>query len=84
MALFDRDRWQRLQPLLDRAHDLPNERREPLIDEVRATSPELADDLGALLAAEAEADGSGFLDHGRTRRDTPMDAARGPADSIGP
>jgi hypothetical protein len=61
MAFFDRDRWQRLHPLLDRALDLPDGERASWLDELRVTSPDVADDLIALLSAEAEADYSGFL-----------------------
>ena len=61
MGIFDRDRWQRLQPLLDHALDLSSEQRVSWLDELRSSHPEIADDLIALLSSEAAADDSGFL-----------------------
>ena len=61
MAIFEKDRWLRLQPLLDQALDLSGEARASWLVGLRASAPDDADDLVWLLSAEAEADGSGFL-----------------------
>jgi serine/threonine-protein kinase len=61
MGIFDRDRWRRLQPLLDQALDLSSEYRVSWLDELRSSHPEIADDLIALLSSETAADDSGFL-----------------------
>ena len=61
MGTIDRDRWQLLEPLLDRALDLGPEERESWMDELRAQSPVLAADLALLLSGESTADRSGFL-----------------------
>lgn len=61
MGIFDRDRWQRLQPLLDHALDLSSEQRVSWLDELRSSDAEMADDLITLLSSEAAADHNGFL-----------------------
>ena len=61
MAVIDRDRWRELQPLLDRALELPDEERAAWLGDLRARSPELAAELAALLAADAVADRRSFL-----------------------
>ena len=61
MAIFEKDRWQRVQPLLDRALDLSGEDRASWLVELRRSAPDIADDLISLLSSEAEADGIGFL-----------------------
>ena len=61
MGSIDRDRWQLLEPLLDRALDLPLEEREPWLAAMRAQSPALAAELSLLLSGESIADGRGFL-----------------------
>lgn len=61
MGSIDRDRWQLLEPLLDRALDLTVEERESWMDELRVQSPALAADLALLLSGESIADRRGFL-----------------------
>ncbi|HWG33435.1 MAG TPA: serine/threonine-protein kinase, partial [Gemmatimonadaceae bacterium] len=61
MGTIDRDRWQLLEPLLDRALDLTVEERESWMDELRAQSPALAAELALLLSGESVADQRGFL-----------------------
>lgn len=61
MSAIDRDRWKLLEPLLDRALDLPAEERESWMDALRERSPELAAELESLLRGEERADRSGFL-----------------------
>ena len=61
MAAIDRDRWQILEPLLDRALDLSMEERESWLGELRASSPEVAAELTLLLSGESVADRRGFL-----------------------
>jgi hypothetical protein len=61
MGIFDRDRWRRLQPLLDQALDLSSEQRVSWLDELRSSDAEMADDLITLLSSEAAADDNGFL-----------------------
>jgi hypothetical protein len=61
MGIFDRNRWQRLQPLLDQALDLSSEQRVPWLVALWKNDPDLADELILLLAGEVEADDSGFL-----------------------
>jgi hypothetical protein len=61
MAIFERDRWVRLQPLLDRALDLSAEQRASWLDSLRSTDPAVAAELRALLSEEAAADERGFL-----------------------
>ncbi|MDQ6737173.1 MAG: serine/threonine protein kinase [Gemmatimonadota bacterium] len=61
MAVIDRDRWQRLEPLLDHALDLSMEKRESWLRTLSEESPELAADLALLLSGEQLADEHGFL-----------------------
>ncbi len=61
MPVIDPDRWQVLEPLLDRALDLGPVERSRWLDELSAESPALAADLTALLSGEVLADRSGFL-----------------------
>ena len=61
MGIFDRDRWQRLQPLLDHALDLSSEQRVPWLVGLWKSDPDMANELILLLASEVEADISGFL-----------------------
>jgi len=61
MAVIDRDRWQRLEPLLDRALQLSDEERGIWLAELRVQSPDLASELTVLLSSEDTADQSGFL-----------------------
>ena len=62
MGIFDRDRWQRFQPLLDHALDLSREQRVPWLVGLWKSDPEMANELILLLAGEIEADDSGFLE----------------------
>ena len=59
--MLDRDRWKRVQPLLDEALELTAEQRAAWLDSLRTSAPDVAVDLESLLTSEAEADGSGFL-----------------------
>ncbi len=61
MHVVDRDRWQVLEPLLDRALELAPDERSRWLDELSADSPALAADLTALLSGEVAADRNGFL-----------------------
>jgi eukaryotic-like serine/threonine-protein kinase len=61
MAVIDRDRWRELEPLLDQALELSDDERIAWLGELRSRSPELAAELGALLARDAAADRQGFL-----------------------
>jgi len=61
MGIFDRDRWQRLQPLLDQALDLTSEQRVPWLVGLWKNDPDIANELILLLAGEVDADDSGFL-----------------------
>lgn len=61
MASIDRDRWQRIEPLLDHALDLPLEKRESWLRTLSEQSPDLAADLALLLSGEQLADQRGFL-----------------------
>jgi hypothetical protein len=56
MAPLDRDRWRELQPLVDRALELPAQERASWLEELRAGSPALAAELTAFLAGEDAAD----------------------------
>jgi len=61
MAILDHDRWQVLEPLLERALDLSDENRETWLRQLREESPALEAELTALLASEQAADRAGFL-----------------------
>ncbi|MEO6527564.1 MAG: protein kinase [Gemmatimonadaceae bacterium] len=61
MAMLERDRWERLQPLLDHALELSGEQRASWLDSLRSTDPHVADEIDSLLSEEAVADGRGFL-----------------------
>jgi len=61
MGIFDRDRWQQLQPMLDHALDLSGDERVSWLVELRTSAPDIAEDLITLLSGEAEADDRGFL-----------------------
>jgi hypothetical protein len=55
------DRWKELEPLLDRALDLSGEERVEWLKQLRAQSPDVAEELTAILSQETAADKSGFL-----------------------
>lgn len=61
MAMLGRDRWVRLQPLLDRALELSTDQRASWLGSLRSTDPEVAEELASLLSEEAAADVQGFL-----------------------
>ncbi|MEO7987202.1 MAG: protein kinase [Gemmatimonadales bacterium] len=61
MPLIDPDRWQVLEPLLDKALELEPAERGRWLDELSAESPGIAADLSALLSGEGLADRGGFL-----------------------
>ena len=73
MAMLERDRWERLQPLLDNALELSGEQRASWLESLRSTAPDLAAELDSLLSEEAAADGRGFLsDPLEPRDDAPL------------
>ena len=74
MAVIDRDRWRVIEPLLDRALDLPDEERADWLTALRSTSPDLAAELAALLRGEDAADRRGFL---AGALEPPAESARG-------
>jgi serine/threonine-protein kinase len=57
---MDREAWERLEALVDRALDLPDAEREGLVREVTARDPALGRELEAFLATEGRS--RGFLD----------------------
>src|SRR5262245_29808658 len=57
------ERWEAVEPLLDQALALSKADRLTWLDELRVTSPTLADELRALLANEEAADQRCFLAH---------------------
>ena len=61
MAAMDRDRWNHLGPLLDRALELSDEELDPWLADLRSHSPAVADELTGLLSGEVIADREGFL-----------------------
>jgi len=61
MPFIDRDRWQRLEPLLDRALELTDEERRAWLEQLRTASPDVAEELIALFSGEVVADRDGFL-----------------------
>jgi len=67
---LDRDRWQRLSPILDRALELPADTRSPYLDEACAGDRELRRQVEELLAAHAAA--GTFLSDGLLERMAPL------------
>ena len=61
MAMLERDRWERLQPFLDRALELSGEQRLSWLISLRTTDPDVVDELESLLSEDAAADRRGFL-----------------------
>jgi len=66
MGVVDWDRWRILEPLLDEALDRAPESLARWLDELRATSPEIAAELRTLLEGEAALDRDGFLERPST------------------
>ena len=62
MKVTDRARWQRASPYLDLVLDLPASERAARLLELRATEPEVAADVAALLAEHRVLSAEGFLD----------------------
>jgi hypothetical protein len=58
---MDPERWQVLEPLLDQALDLSAEDRVKWLEQLRARSPDLAEELTAFLSQQGAADQHGFL-----------------------
>jgi len=58
---LDRERWRDLQPLIDKALELPTAARTPWLESLRREAPDLAAELSALLSREGEADRERFL-----------------------
>jgi len=61
VGAIDAGRWQKLEPLLDEALQLPVAESAHWLAELRECSAELADTLSSLLAEQSAADSSGFL-----------------------
>jgi hypothetical protein len=61
VAQIDRERWKQIEPLLDRALELPEEERGLWLAALRLESPDLAKDVTALILADAIAARDGFL-----------------------
>ena len=61
MAAIDRERWRRLEPMLDEALELSPGERSTWLESLRTSAPDVAEDLSALLAGDAMADDRGFL-----------------------
>ena len=62
MKAIDRARWQRASPYLDLVLDLPAPERAARLRELRATDPEVATDVEAMLAQHRVLSAEGFLD----------------------
>jgi serine/threonine protein kinase len=62
MKAVDRARWRRASPYLDLVLDLPAPAREARLRELRATEPEIAADVEAMLAQHRVLSAEGFLD----------------------
>lgn len=61
MGAMDRERWERLEPLLDHALDLSADERTAWLGALHEESPMLAAELQLLLSHEATADRDEFL-----------------------
>jgi hypothetical protein len=61
MTKIDSTRWNELSPLLDTVLELSGAEREAWLAELRATRPEVAQKLDALLAELQSLDDEGFL-----------------------
>ena len=62
MKGVDRARWRRASPYLDMVLDLPAPAREARLRELRATEPEIAADVEAMLAQHRVLSAEGFLE----------------------
>jgi len=62
MKPFDRARWNRASPYLDMVLDLAAPDRAVRLRELRATEPEIAADVEAMLAEHRKLSAEGFLD----------------------
>jgi predicted component of type VI protein secretion system len=58
---MDRQRWQLLEPLLDRALGLSAAEQTSWLEELNVSAPDVAADIAALLSTESIADRKGFL-----------------------
>jgi hypothetical protein len=61
MTRIDPGRWQELSPLLDEVLELAGEERRAWLEALRATRPEAAAELEALLLELQSLDAAGFL-----------------------
>src|SRR5262245_9713154 len=61
------ERLRVLEPLLDRALDLPGAEREAFLADLAAREPELAADLREMLSRESEVERERFLENGAPR-----------------
>lgn len=61
MTLPDPDRWARLSPLFDELMDLDEAARRARLLVIEQATPDLADDLRRMLAAEGQARSAGFM-----------------------
>jgi serine/threonine-protein kinase len=62
VRVIDRQRWLVLEPLLDQALDLAPDERARWLNEVSITSPDVAEDLAALLRRQDAVERTGFLE----------------------
>src|SRR5262245_46207988 len=62
MAPFDLQRWKRASDHLDRALELPPDERAAVLDALRASDPDTAAEVEALLEEHRQLDAEGFLD----------------------
>src|SRR5262245_62458869 len=62
MRVIDRQRWLALEPLLDQALDLAPDERDRWLNEQSITSPDVAEDLAALLRRQDTVERTGFLE----------------------
>jgi hypothetical protein len=80
---IDRERWKRLEPLLDRALEMSAEERIPWLALACADDPTVAEDVMRLLAADAIAARDGFLARRPFIQSPVTDPARAPNDASG-
>src|SRR5262245_19517081 len=62
MRVIDRQRWRVLEPLLDRALDLPPDERAHWLNELSISSPDVAVELTSLLDEQAAVERTRFLE----------------------